>query len=568
MVGTDEYISHIEHKITQQQKSQSLQESKKMQENLQNLIDLAYANTMAMAHSLSIYPNIQDFFTKNSNNQTLHEMIKKLQQSPQFQHITIAFQNNLTKVEKSQSYPTFDHSTIQFHSIIPIKDHNQSFLGSIIATQSFDSLGDKLNKMGISSILLLDKMSKKHITQAINHYSFNDYTLYPLNSSKTTIAMIKHKKLHYFLNGFHYSIYHKHLITTLKMKNTLGNEQGYYLLIKPMQKEGYSTSRLLFILKILILVLFLIALLFLLRFFQTKHSIDSQTDYFKEVINATMDIIIVANEENIVDVNQAFFNFFDEYNNLEEFSQDYDSISNFFEEEEGYIHKQMGIYSWVEYIYFHKKNEHHVKILYKGKTHIFTIKVQALERRYPEINKEQLYSVVLTDMTAIREYQKKLEGLSKTDMLTQVGNRAFFDQQLDMEVARAQRYGSELSIIMFEIGNMKKINKLYDEETANNVLLEVVHETQRILRATDVFCRYKESKFMIILPKVTQSGATVLANRLTNAFEQLHIRHVGEVITHIAITECYEGDWGERMVQRVERVLQQSQIDQNTITSI
>jgi diguanylate cyclase (GGDEF)-like protein len=511
----------------------------------------------------------------------LRNIISKLRGSEAYEDIEVTFINrdgvsigyrkdeNLTYFQKDiqqlQKDPQPIHTIkntqagMTFNSIVPIVDTYGDFMGAIVVTKPFDCVTKELKSISTTALVLFDKESKRHLTQAIHRHSMDEYDMVNLSADKAKIKMINEKKLEYFLTNKGYRYYKKHLIVPFQLKDIYSNQRGYYLLIKPMEAFAYQNiSRLLYRLDIVLFALLFLAFLFMFKFYQNKNEIKMKSRYFKEVVNSTMDIIIVTTEHDIVDVNQAFFHFFDAYDSLDAFSQEHGSIANLFIEDEGFIQKNMGLYSWVEYMHYHKRSEHQVKIQYNDTVHIFAVKIQAISHAKVTIDNEPLYTVVLSDITKIKEYQKELEALSKTDILTKIGNRALFEQHIAMELSRASRYGSKLSLMMFDIESLKKINKLYGHEAGDRALRAVAKSVNTSLRAADLFCRYQGGSFIIVLPHTSKEGTVTLAKRLYEQIQTLEIEFIGHVDIKIGITEFREDDWCDGMVQRVQRALQQS----------
>jgi len=587
IITANKFIDYIDNKITALKVEHYKQERKVQHKAFLTLLNSEQETTTSIALSLSTAAFLKEALSTSSSTapSSLEQVMSKLQQSKKNQKIKIGFIHrngkkrdyikgkqretlgDATDMQKQIKDPkivntmSIKQSGVMFKSIVPIFDMNKTFLGTVTVLKPFEVITHKLEKMKLSALLLIDKESKKHLTQAINQHSIDEYALFGFNTHAEHHRMIKKEGLDYFITPQRYRFYQNHFITTFKIKDTYSNQQGYYLLIKAMDQSSYKTiSTLLSYLPTILLIVSLFALLFLFKFYQNKQAIDSQSKYFKEVINAAIDIIIVTNKEDIIDINQAFFKFFDEYETIEAFAQEHGSIANLFKQEEGFIQKQMGPYSWIEYMHYHKNSEHQVKILYKNKEYIFSIKTQALSNHSPQstIYTEELFTVVLTNITGIKEYQEELEELSKIDMLTKIGNKAFLNQQLTMEIARAQRYGTELTVMMFDIDNFKKITKLHGDSAGDELLVKVTQFTQKHLRAGDVFCRYGGDQFMIIMPNIKELGAVKLANRLCANIEAFDIDPIGNIKVSVGLAEFREGDWSERVVERLQRSLQQS----------
>jgi diguanylate cyclase len=121
--------------------------------------------------------------------------------------------------------------------------------------------------------------------------------------------------------------------------------------------------------------------------------------------------------------------------------------------------------------------------------------------------------------------------LSTTDGLTQVSNRAFFDNALATEHRRARRIGAPLGLIMFDIDHLKQVNDTYGHMTGD-ACLQVLAKLMRpwIHRAGDVLARYGGEEFVILLLGCNLESSTALAEKFRVAVEELQISHEGKVI--------------------------------------
>lgn len=121
--------------------------------------------------------------------------------------------------------------------------------------------------------------------------------------------------------------------------------------------------------------------------------------------------------------------------------------------------------------------------------------------------------------------------LSTTDGLTQVSNRAFFDNALATEHRRARRMGAPLGLIMFDIDQFKQVNDTYGHMTGD-ACLQALAKLMRpwIHRAGDVLARYGGEEFVILLLGCNLESSTALAEKFRVAVEELQISHEGKVI--------------------------------------
>jgi diguanylate cyclase (GGDEF)-like protein len=96
----------------------------------------------------------------------------------------------------------------------------------------------------------------------------------------------------------------------------------------------------------------------------------------------------------------------------------------------------------------------------------------------------------------------------RRDAVTGLGNRQAFTDQLAAEVARANRYGTPLSLALLQVTGLKSAGS--SEEAA---LLRKVAALLKRTRAPDQFFRIDDDELGVILPNTPREGGLVAAAR-------------------------------------------------------
>jgi diguanylate cyclase (GGDEF)-like protein len=115
---------------------------------------------------------------------------------------------------------------------------------------------------------------------------------------------------------------------------------------------------------------------------------------------------------------------------------------------------------------------------------------------------------------------EELRTLATTDSLTQCMNRRHFMEVLTAEMARSRRYGTKLSVIMFDLDHFKSVNDTYGHLAGDAVLKDTVGTCSGLLRTTDTIGRYGGEEFVFCLPGTDLEGAAALAERLRADIER------------------------------------------------
>ena len=155
---------------------------------------------------------------------------------------------------------------------------------------------------------------------------------------------------------------------------------------------------------------------------------------------------------------------------------------------------------------------------------------QALIESTAHANRE-LESRVQTRTNELNEALEKLQTvnaqlqrLSNTDSLTQVGNRAYFDEALRTEHKRAQRLQQPLALLLFDIDHFKSINDTWGHPAGDACLRYLADFLrQKVQRAGDVLARYGGEEFVVLLINSTLGDALDVAEELRADIATLEI---------------------------------------------
>jgi len=108
-------------------------------------------------------------------------------------------------------------------------------------------------------------------------------------------------------------------------------------------------------------------------------------------------------------------------------------------------------------------------------------------------------SLVAAALTSIR-LKEKLRYQSLTDALTGLFNRRYMEESLKREIARAERHGGTVGVIMLDVDHFKRLNDEYGHAAGDSVLKELGALLGSRVRSSDIACRYGGEEFALILP--------------------------------------------------------------------
>lgn len=128
-----------------------------------------------------------------------------------------------------------------------------------------------------------------------------------------------------------------------------------------------------------------------------------------------------------------------------------------------------------------------------------------------EIN---LFALVAQVVAGFVHRADHLEKLIFIDKLTGLYNRAYFDDQIEREIERANRSGTSVALLMADLDHFKRINDNYGHQAGDKALTHLAAIFRANIRQIDIAARYGGEEFAILLPSITRARAVRTAERL------------------------------------------------------
>lgn len=132
---------------------------------------------------------------------------------------------------------------------------------------------------------------------------------------------------------------------------------------------------------------------------------------------------------------------------------------------------------------------------------------------------------IATNKSELQLANAKLQCLSRTDRLTQLYNRGYWEDCLIKQFERHKRTHECCALIMFDIDHFKKVNDTYGHQAGDEVIRTAAAAVKDKVRATDIAGRYGGEEFGIILIDTTSEGALLMAQRLRKHIEGSLVRY-------------------------------------------
>ena len=159
--------------------------------------------------------------------------------------------------------------------------------------------------------------------------------------------------------------------------------------------------------------------------------------------------------------------------------------------------------------------------------------------------------------TRRREYARirELEWLSRTDLLTKVGNRRDFEGRLEASLARKRRHREDTALLMLDIDKFKSVNDQFGHRAGDTVLVEIAERLESALRKEDSLARWGGEEFVLLLPRADLKAAQEFGSRIRSRISDSPFGSAGTITASIGITMLSETDTVESAVARVDRAL-------------
>ncbi len=179
--------------------------------------------------------------------------------------------------------------------------------------------------------------------------------------------------------------------------------------------------------------------------------------------------------------------------------------------------------------------------------YFYAQELQAIFTRYKRTQQQHLKS--------LEELNRDLEIKSNTDVLTQAYNRGYFNQQLKLEIARATRYQSSLSLMLLDIDRFKLINDTHGHLTPDTVLKEITMLLQGHIRKNDLLARWGGEEFTVVIPGVNEVNAFQFAEKLRKIIAASTFAEHLSITCSFGVSSYKIGEEAETLLKRADKAL-------------
>ena len=156
--------------------------------------------------------------------------------------------------------------------------------------------------------------------------------------------------------------------------------------------------------------------------------------------------------------------------------------------------------------------------LLTGETNVFLTVKLPLRREDGSI-----YAVcgISTDISERKDIEEHMSRMAQYDALTQLPNRALFNDRLQQAIVAAQRHKAHLALMFIDLDKFKPVNDTYGHGVGDLLLKEAAQRIEHCLRESDTAARLGGDEFVVLLPAIeTEHDASKVGEKIRQALNR------------------------------------------------
>ncbi len=175
--------------------------------------------------------------------------------------------------------------------------------------------------------------------------------------------------------------------------------------------------------------------------------------------------------------------------------------------------------------------------------------IENLQRRVLALNeeKERLYRIL-----------EEKNAILLRDPLTGVGNRLAYQERLQQEFQRWRRFGTPLSLLIWDLDRFKRVNDEHGHAMGDAVLRWVAQQLADRARSTDFVARYGGEEFVMLLPGADLRAAWKVADEIRSRIARFGFDRAGmhlPITISCGVASFAPGDSPQTVFQRADLAL-------------
>ena len=168
-------------------------------------------------------------------------------------------------------------------------------------------------------------------------------------------------------------------------------------------------------------------------------------------------------------------------------------------------------------------------------------------------------SFIEASTAELEEMNSRLALTSITDGLTRLYNRAEIERKIRSTLDKRTQEGAgrNISLIMLDIDNFKKVNDIYGHKEGDNVIMGLSDALRRVADEVDshFLGRWGGEEFMVLLSDSNMEEAAALAEKIRLAFASVSYETAGCQTVSIGVTQARDNEDADTLYNRVDKAL-------------
>ena len=182
-----------------------------------------------------------------------------------------------------------------------------------------------------------------------------------------------------------------------------------------------------------------------------------------------------------------------------------------------------------------------------------------MDRVVYSVDSEALMEEIARLRGQIARLESRCEELDREahrDALVPIANRRGLVRQLDMLIARRDRYNTPAALLFVDVDGLKSLNDSFGHAAGDAALIYLANLMVGAVRQTDLVARLGGDEFAILLDHADESSAMEIADRLVNAAADSDFIYHGQPLplsVAVGITAIEQGDTAEAVLDRADQ---------------
>ncbi len=205
-----------------------------------------------------------------------------------------------------------------------------------------------------------------------------------------------------------------------------------------------------------------------------------------------------------------------------------------------------GSYRWLEWAAASSEQENNIAVVIRDLS-----------------DRKQLEAELHAAMADLAEARQQLEKLASADSLTGLANERRFLSFYQQEWNRAARYGTPLSLAVYDLDDFGAYNELYGHDQGNEALRQIALELSHgVVRPGDLVARIGSKQFGMVLADTDEDGSRFVAEQMLDRVRGLAIRHAGSttgdiltVSVGVASVQPFKGVSRDSLLEEVQNAV-------------